>query len=73
MEWTPLLRDFGIFGGLVVFFVWTTWQRSKATEEFVRETLVELIVRSNEVMQRHTEVMQELHEKISSCPTREDK
>lgn len=70
-EWLPVLRDFGIFGGLVLFFTWTNWKTNEQTQQFVRETLVALVEQSNRLIAQNTEAMDRLSEKVGKCPVRE--
>jgi len=70
VDWTAIIRDYGIFGGMVLFFILTTWQRSSATERFVQGTLVDLIISTNDLNRQHTAALQRLSETISYCPVR---
>lgn len=72
MQWEQILRDFGIFGGLVIFFIYTTWKKSEATERFVREQLVELVQHSNRVIIKNIEALDRVRETIGACPLRDD-
>jgi hypothetical protein len=59
MRWLELIKEVGPYFGIMFFFVWRDFRREERLEkqveklnEFIQETLVGLIAKTQEVMNR---------------------
>jgi hypothetical protein len=59
MRWLELIKEVGPYFGIMFFFVWRDFRREERLEkqveklnEFIQKTLVDLIAKTQEVMNR---------------------
>jgi hypothetical protein len=59
MRWLELIKEVGAYFGIMCFFVWRDFRREERLEkqveklnEFIQKTLVDLIAKTQEVMNR---------------------
>ena len=74
MDYVELLKDFGPFIGVILFFIWRDWKREdqlqarvSKLEEYNQTTLVSLVKEAITVIAANTQQMRWVATLIQSC------